>query len=329
MLAYILKRIIFFMIPTLILISILSFIIIELPPGDYLTSYISRLQQAGQSINEEEIEGLKKQFDLDKPMYIRYFKWIVGGMLRGDFGYSFGWQKPVSEVIREKLFLTLIISLVSLLFCWVIAFPIGLYSAVKQFSLGDYFFTFIGFLGLSIPAFLIALILMFLSYKYFGISIGGLFSPEYLQAAWSWDKLVDFTKHIWIPVIVIGAPGTAGLIRIMRNNLLDELSKPYVTTARAKGLKEIKILFKYPVRLALIPFIGTAGWQLPQIISNSAIVSVVLSLPTTGPVLLRALKNQDMYLSGTLIMFLAFLTVIGTLVSDILLVMIDPRIKYS
>jgi peptide/nickel transport system permease protein len=317
------------MIPTLLLISIFSFVMIQLPPGDYLTSYISNLQQAGQPISVEQIEGLKRQFDLDKPMHIRYFKWIVGGVFRGDFGYSFGWQRPVSEVIGKKLFLTLIISLLSLLFCWIIAFPIGIYSAVKQFSLGDYFFTFIGFLGLSIPAFLLALILMFLGYKYFGISIGGLFSPGYLQAAWSWGKLVDLAKHIWLPVIVIGAPGTAGLIRIMRNNLLDELSKPYVTTARAKGLKESKILFKYSVRLALIPFISTAGWQLPQIISNSAIVSVVISLPTVGPTLLRALKTQDMYLSGTLVMFLAFLTVFGTLVSDILLVMIDPRIKYT
>jgi peptide/nickel transport system permease protein len=317
------------MIPTLLLISIFSFVMIQLPPGDYLTSYISSLQQAGQPISVEQIEGLKRQFGLDKPMHIRYFKWIVGGMFRGDFGYSFGWQRPVSEVIGKKLFLTLIISLLSLLFCWIIAFPIGIYSAVKQFSLGDYFFTFIGFLGLSIPAFLLALILMFLGYKYFGISIGGLFSPGYLQAAWSWGKLVDLAKHIWLPVIVIGAPGTAGLIRIMRNNLLDELSKPYVTTARAKGLKESKILFKYSVRLALIPFISTAGWQLPQIISNSAIVSVVISLPTVGPTLLRALKTQDMYLSGTLVMFLALLTVFGTLVSDILLVMIDPRIKYT
>jgi peptide/nickel transport system permease protein len=302
---------------------------IQLPPGDYLTSYISSLQQAGQPISVEQIEGLKRQFGLDKPMHIRYFKWIVGGMFRGDFGYSFGWQRPVSEVIGKKLFLTLIISLLSLLFCWIIAFPIGIYSAVKQFSHCDYIFTLIGFLGLYIPAFLLALILMFLGYKYFGISIGGLFSPGYLQAAWSWGKLVDLAKHIWLPVIVIGAPGTAGLIRIMRNNLLDELSKPYVTTARAKGLKESKILFKYSVRLALIPFISTAGWQLPQIISNSAIVSVVISLPTVGPTLLRALKTQDMYLSGTLVMFLALLTVFGTLVSDILLVMIDPRIKYT
>ncbi|MCD6083542.1 ABC transporter permease [Candidatus Aerophobetes bacterium] len=327
MLVYIARRILY-MIPTLIIISVISFIIIQLPPGDYLTSYIAQLSETGESVDEAVIASLKKRYGLDQPMYIQYFMWI-NGVLHGDFGQSFEWNKPVSELIWERLALTVTVSLFSLIFTYVVAIPIGIYSATHQYSIGDYFFTFVGFLGLATPNFLLALVLMFLFYKYFGLSVGGLFSPEFVEAPWSWAKVIDMMNHMWIPVIVIGTAGTCGLIRVMRGCLLDELRKQYVVTARAKGVGERKLLFKYPVRVAVNPIISTIGWTLPSIVSGATITAIVLSLPTTGPLLLRALMSQDMYLAGSFILLLATLTVIGTLISDILLAWLDPRIRYE
>jgi len=271
---------------------------------------------------------LRKQYDLDLPIYLQYFKWMWKG-LHGNFGRSFQWEKPVGDLIVERLGWTVVVSLFSLVFTYVVAILIGIYSATHQYTFGDYTFTVVGFVGLAIPNFLFALILMFLFFKYFGMSVGGLFSPYYQLAPWSLAKFVDMLKHLPIPVIVIGAAGTCGLIRILRGCLLDELHKQYVITARAKGMKEKDLLFKYPVRVALNPIVSTIGWTLPAIISGETITSIVLSLPTTGPLLFRALMNQDMYLAGTLIMFLSFLTVVGTLISDILLTWLDPRIRYE
>lgn len=326
MLQYTIRRLLT-IIPTVFVISLISFVIIQLPPGDYLTTYMANLVASGHEIDQAEIDALRMRYDLDKPMHVQYLTWI-SGFMRGDFGYSFDWQKPVRALIGERLALTLAVSILSLLFAWAIAFPIGIYSAVKQHSAGDYFFTFLGFLGLATPNFMLALILMYFAFQA-GISAGGLFSPEYIAAPWDWAKFIDLLKHIWVPMIVVGTSGTASLIRVMRNNLLDELGKPYVITARSKGIRKWKLIFKYPVRLALIPFISTVGWQLPLLISGATIVSMVLNLPTTGPVLLRSLMNQDMYLAGTFIFFLATLTTIGTVISDILLVVVDPRIKFE
>ena len=279
-------------------------------------------------MDEATIAALNKRYGLDQPVYIQYFKW-VWGMLHGDFGQSFEWNRPVGSLIWERLAFTVVISLATMVFTWIVAFPIGVYSATHQYSAGDYIVSFIGFIGIAIPQFMLALILMWIAYAYFGQSVGGLFSPAYVDAAWSWAKLVDMLKHLWIPVVIVGMSGTAGLIRTFRANLLDELNKPYVTTARAKGVPERRLLYKYPVRVAMIPFISTVGWSLPALISGETITSVVLSLPTTGPLLLRALQSQDMYLAGSFIMVLSVLTVIGTLVSDILLAWVDPRIRYE
>lgn len=328
MLQYVFKRILY-MIPTLIFISLISFFIIQLPPGDYVTTLAATYASQGEAVDHATVEQLRKTYGLDKPIYHQYFLWISKIVFKGDFGQSFDWNSPVSDLIWGRLGLTLTISIVSLLFIWVIALPIGVYSAVRKYSVGDYIATFVGFIGLAIPNFLLALILMYIGFKYFGQSVGGLFSPQYLDAPWSWAKLLDLFSHLWIPVVVIGTAGTAGLIRIMRANLLDELFRPYVTTARAKGLKERRLLTKYPVRLALNPFISTVGWVLPSLISGEVIVSIVLGLPTTGPLLLRALLAQDMYLAGAFILLLAVLTVIGTLISDLLLAALDPRIRYS
>ena len=328
MLQYVFKRILY-MIPTLIFISLISFFIIQLPPGDYVTTLAATYASQGEDVPYATVEQLRKTYGLDKPIYYQYFLWISKIVLRGDFGQSFDWKTPVSDLIWGRLGLTLTISIASLLFIWAIALPIGVYSAVKKYSIGDYIATFVGFIGLAIPNFLLALILMYIGFKYFGQSVGGLFSPQYLDAPWSWAKFLDLLSHLWIPVVVIGTAGTAGLIRIMRANLLDELFRPYVTTARAKGLKERRLLTKYPVRLALNPFISTVGWVLPSLISGEVIVSIVLGLPTTGPLLLRALLAQDMYLAGAFILLLAVLTVIGTLISDLLLAALDPRIRYS
>jgi len=312
----------------LLLVSIAAFIIIQLPPGDYLTSFIMQLEKAGGKVNESQIAILERQFGLDQPLLIRYFKWIWK-MLCGNFGISFQWGKPVSELIAARLPLTVALSLFTLVFIYAVAIPIGIYSAIKQYSIGDYTFTVIGFAGLAIPNFLLALVLMFILYKYFGLSVIGLFSPKYVVAPWDLGKLIDMLKHFPVPIIIIGTSGTAGLIRVMRGCLLDELKKQYVITARAKGISERTLLFKYPVRMAINPIISTIGWILPAIVSGETITAIVLNLPTTGPLLLSALMTQDMYLAASTVMFLTFLTVIGTLISDILLVLLDPRIRYK
>jgi peptide/nickel transport system permease protein len=327
MLSYIIRRFIY-MVITLLVVSIVAFIIIQLPPGDYLTSYIVRMESSGARVPEEAIASLKKQYGLDLPMYQQYSQWMWK-MLHGDMGRSFAWNKPVRQLIGERLPLTVIISLLSLIFTYAVAIPIGIYSATHQYSISDYAFTTIGFVGLATPNFLLALILMFFFYKYFGLTIGGLFSVQYIEAVWSIDKFIDILKHLPIPIIVIGTAGTAWLVRVMRGCLLDELRKQYVITARAKGLAEKTLLFKYPVRVAINPIISTIGWMLPAIVSGETITAIVLNLPTTGPLFFSALLGQDMYLAGSTIMLLSSLTVIGTLLSDILLVWIDPRIRYE
>lgn len=316
------------MIPVVIAISVLSFIIIQLPPGDFLTSYISQLSQSGQAIDQAEVAALRMRYGLDQPMYKQYFTWIFG-MLKGDFGYSFGWKRPVADLIWERLALTVVISGVTMLFTWIVSFPIGVYSATHKYSVLDYFLTLLGFIGLATPTFLLALVLMWIAYSQFGVSVGGLFSAAFVDAPWSLAKIWDMLKHLWLPVVVVGLSGTASFIRTLRANLLDELNKSYVVTARAKGLSERRLLFKYPVRIAMIPFMATVGWSLPGLVSGEGVAAIVLNIPTTGPLLLSALLQQDMYLAGTFIMFLSLLTVIGTLISDILLAWIDPRIRYE
>jgi peptide/nickel transport system permease protein len=325
MLRYILYRIVL-MIPTVFVISVISFIIIQLPPGDFLTSYVAGITARGESIDDATIEALRNAYGLGQPIHVQYFKWITG-VMRGDFGQSFTWNVAVSNLIWDRVWLTVAVSFVTLIFTWVVAFPIGIYSAVRPYSVLDYIFTFFGFIGVAIPSFLLALILLVVAFAQFGMSVGGLFSPGFEEAPWSWAKIMDLMQHIWIPVFVLGLGGTASLIRIMRANLLDELHKPYVTTARLKGQSEFTLLMRYPVRVALNPFVSTLGWTLPQLVSGSTIVAVVLSLPLTGPMMLQALVSQDMYLAGSLILILSVLTVIGTLISDILLAWLDPRIR--
>jgi peptide/nickel transport system permease protein len=328
MLQYIVHRVLQF-IPLLVTISVLTFAIIELPPGDWLTMHIMALEQQGTKISQEEIQRLSMQYGLDRPLHMRYLRWIWNIVRYGNFGRSFQWGQPVSEVIGERLMLTIMMSLVTLLFVWAVAIPIGIYAATHQYSIFDYVLTFVGFIGMSVPSFLLALVLMYFSFAYLNISVTGLFSPDFAEAPWSWAKIWDMLQRLWVPVLVIGTAGTASLIRVMRGTLLDELRKQYVTTARAKGLAERKLLLKYPVRIAINPMISTIGWLLPSIVSGSAIVSIVLNLPTTGPVLLRALMHQDMYLAGSFILILSTLTITGTLISDILLAVVDPRIRYG
>ena len=325
--AYVLRRLLY-MIPVLFAVSVLSFVIIQLPPGDYLDAYIAQLKLQGSPATEEEIATLRRQYGLDKPYIVRYFKWMWG-MLHGDLGKSFIYRRPVTQLIGERILLTMLISISSIILAYLIAIPIGIYSATHQYSFFDYLFTLLGFIGISIPAFFLALILMFAAYSWFGIAITGLFSPEYAVQPWSLGKVVDLLKHIWLPALIVGVAGTAGTIRVLRACLLDELQKQYVITARAKGLSERRLTFKYPVRIAINPMISTIGWLLPAIVSGSAIVSIVLNLPTTGPMLLDALMMQDMYLAGSFIMILCMLTVVGTLISDILLAWSDPRIRYE
>ncbi len=327
MLKYVAWRIVM-MVPTLFVISIVSFMVIQLPPGDFLTSYVASMTARGESIDEATVQSLRSAYGLGQPMYVQYTKWITG-VVHGDFGQSFTWRVPVSQLIWDRVWLTIVVSFITLMFTWIVAFPVGIYSAVKQYSLGDYIFTFIGFIGVAIPGFLLALILMVVAFARFNMSVGGLFSPNFQDAPWSWARVIDLLKHVWIPVIVLGLSGTASLIRIMRANLLDELHKPYVTTARAKGQSEMKLLLRYPVRAALNPFVSTLGWTLPQLVSGSTIVAVVLNLPLTGPMMLQALQSQDMYLAGSFILILSSLTVVGTLVSDVLLAWLDPRIRLA
>jgi peptide/nickel transport system permease protein len=327
MTSYFIRRL-FFMVLVLIMVSVVAFILIQVPPGDYVSSYVGLLRDQGIRLLPDQEAALRQQYGLHLPVYLQYFKWIRN-MLEGDLGMSLQWRKPVNELIAERLPKTVMISMLALIFTYVMAIPIGIYSATRQYSVGDYAFTVIGFVGLATPNFLFALILMFLFHKYFGLSIGGLFSQEYMTAAWSMAKFVDMLKHLPIPIIVIGTAGTAGLIRVMRGCLLDELRKQYVITARAKGVREKTLLFKYPVRVAINPIISTIGWVLPAIVSGGVITSIVLSLPTIGPLLFGALISQDMYLAGSSIMLLTFLTVIGTFISDVLLVAVDPRIRYE
>ena len=325
MLNYVAKRVLM-MIPTLLVISIIVFVIIQLPPGDYLETYIAELQSQGESVDESKIAFLRQEYGLDKPMSEQYFVW-VSGMLVGDYGYSFEYNLPVSEVIGDRMLLTVLISVVTIVFTWMIAFPIGIYSATHQYSWGDYGLSFLGFIGLATPNFLLALVMLYLANVYFGTSIGGLMDPDFIDQPWSWDKIKSVLEHLWIPIIVIGTSGTAGMIRRLRANLLDELQKQYVTTARAKGMEEKKLVRKYPLRMALNFFVSDIGSLLPSVISGAEITAIVLSLPTTGPMMLTALQSQDMYLAGSFLMFLATLTVVGVLISDLLLVALDPRIR--
>ena len=325
MFQYLIRRVLV-MIPTLIVISALVFTIIQLPEGDYLTTYIAELESQGESISKEKVDFLRQQYNLDQPPVVQYFRWLFG-MLQGDFGFSFEYNLPVNEVVGDRLFLSFLLSFTTILFTWLVAFPIGVYSATHQYSWADHGLTFIGFLGLATPNFLLALVLLYFANVVFGTSVGGLMDPEFIDQSMSWAKFVSVLEHLWIPVIVIGTSGTAGMIRRLRANLLDELQKQYVVTGRAKGLPNLRLLLKYPLRMALNPFVADIGNLLPQIVSGAAIVSVVLSLPTTGPMLLTALQSQDMYLAGSFLMFLSLLTVVGMFLSDIALAALDPRIR--
>lgn len=322
---YIVKRLI--ILPFLLVIfSIFAFFIIQAPPGDFVSSYIADLTASGSSVDQAQVDALRERYGLDQPMHIQYLKW-VGRMVTGDLGFSLDWQKPIQELIGERIALTVMLGLFTFAFTWLLAVPIGIISAVKQYSFLDYFFSVFNYFGVATPTFMTALIIMWLAFAQFGISVTGLFSPEYIDAPWSMARVGDLLRHMWLPMVILGLDGTARLARIMRANLLDELNKPYVEMARAKGLSEWKLVLKYPVRLALNPLVSTIGWYLPLIFSGSVIVATVLNLPTIGPMLLRALIGQDMFLAGTIIMIYLFLAVIGTLISDILLAWLDPRIR--
>jgi peptide/nickel transport system permease protein len=328
MLQYLARRLLFIL-PTLFAISVVSFILIQLPPGDFLTTYASTLSAQGDTTSNEQLDALREAYGLGQPIYVQYYKWMSSILLHGDFGYSLEWKRPVGDLIWESMGTTLALTVSTLLFTWLMAIPIGIYSARHQYSKGDYFFTLLGFIGLGIPNFMIALILMWVAFRYLGLDVGGLFSPEYRSAPWSFGKFIDLLKHFWIPLVIVGLEGTASLIRTMRANLLDELNKPYVTAARARGLAEGAMVREYPVRVALNPFVSTAGFALPGLINGATIVGIVLSLPMHGPLLLRALRSQDMYLAGAFILLIAVLTIIGVLISDLVLAWIDPRIRYS
>ena len=328
MTAYVLRRLLL-MVPLLLLISFLCFLIIQLPPGDYITSYEAQLEAEGTAVSEAELETLRMRYGLDQPFFVNYAKWLWRIVSRGDFGYSFIWARSVISVIGERIGYTILLSVLSMLFVWAVAIPIGIYSAVRQYSVEDYVFTFGAFVGRSIPNFLLALVLMYFFYARFGWSIGGLFSREYALAPWSIGKILDMLKHLIIPVIVTGTAGTAGLTRLLRSMMLDELGKQYVTTARAKGLREVAVVLRHPLKIALNPVFSTIGWLLPSLISGGTIVSIVVNLPTTGPMMYRALMSQDMYLAGGFLLIISTLTVIGTLISDIILANMDPRITYE
>ncbi len=323
---YIAKRILY-MIPTLFVISLISFTIIQLPPGDFLTSYVAQLRQQGEDLDAQAIQELEDQYGLNQPIYIQYGKWITGIVTRGDFGLSFEWRRPVSQLIWDRIGLTLLIAVLTMLTTWVIAIPTAVYVATHQYSFLDYLMSFISFIGLGTPGFLVALIYLWIMLSKFGVNASGLFSERYVDAAWSWGKVQDMLGRIWAPVLILAIENTASIIRTVRANLLDELNKPYVETARAKGLRERVLIWKYPVRLALNPFFSTVGWTLVTVISGEILVAVVLNVQTAGPLLLRALLSQDMYLAGALVMLLSTLTVLGTLFSDILLAWADPRIR--
>jgi peptide/nickel transport system permease protein len=326
MLRYTFKRILL-AIPVVIFISFIVFYIIQLPPGDYVSTYAAQMAASGDNMTLAEMDQMRENLGLNGSVIEQYATWIKKIVFQGDFGFSFNYNKPVTEVIKQYMGLTLVVSLVTMFFHYVVAIPIGIYTAVKQYTAGDYFFSGISFIGMATPNFLLAIILMFLSYKWFGDPLLGLFSKEFVNAAWSMDKVLDLMKHMIIPVIVIGVAHTADLIRVMRGQMLDEMNKPNVVTARAKGLSTMKILFKYPTRAALNPIVSTFGWSLSSIFTGSTITAIVLNLPIQGPVMYNALLGQDMYLAGTWLLFMALLTVIGTLISDILLAWLDPKIR--
>jgi peptide/nickel transport system permease protein len=325
MIAYMVRRVLLAIL-TIWAITILAFLIIQLPPGDFVDTYANTMSASGAGITQDQKDALREQYGIDQPIYIQYLKWM-GLIAQGNFGMAIEWGRPVLDVIGDRMVLTIVISLAAILFTWALALPIGIYSAVKRYSILDYIFTFVGFIGLAIPGFMLGLIVMYIGFSYFGASVGGLFSAEYAEAPWSMERVWDLIQHLPVPAVVLGVAGTAQMIRIMRSNLLDELRKPYVMTARARGLAETRVIMKYPVRVALNPFISTIGYLLPYVVSGSIIVSMVLSLPTVGPLLLKSLVAQDMFLAGTIVLLLGVLTVIGTLISDLLLMWVDPRIR--
>jgi peptide/nickel transport system permease protein len=322
---YILQRLV--LLPVLLfLFSVAVFAIVQAPPGDFLTAYTATLASSGSSISAEHLDALRRDYGLDQPLYVQYLKWM-GNLLQGNLGLSLEYQRPNAELIGERLVLTVVLALFSFVFTWVVAVPAGIYSATHQRSVLDYVFTVLNYVGVATPNFMLALVLMWMAFAYFGIGVTGLFSPEYVEADWSVARVLDLLAHIWLPAVVLGIAGTARLTRVMRANLLDELNKPYVTTARAKGLSEWRLVLRYPVRLALNPLVSTIGWYLPALFSGSLIVATVMNLPNIGPLLLRALVNQDMYLAGSILLIYCFLAIIGTLASDILLAWLDPRIR--
>ena len=328
MVDYLVRRFVF-MLVTIAVISVVAFVLIQLPPGDYLSTYIAQLEEANTEVTESELAALRQQYGLGRPMHVQYLKWIWGIVSRGDFGQSFQWNKPVKDLIWDRIALTAMVAMASMVFTFVVGVPIGIYSALNKYTPGDFTFTVVGYVGLATPNFMLALVLMWIGFRYFGHSVGGLFSPQFQEQAWSLAKVLDLLVHLWVPVVVLGTAGTAGLIRVTRAMLMDELQKAYVVTARSKGVSESRLIFKYPVRIALNPVASTIGWRLTEIISGAPIVAVVLSLPTTGPVLLRALLSQDMYLAGAFLLLLSVLTVLGTFISDVLLAAIDPRIRMA
>ena len=325
MVQFLVRRLALF-VPMIVVMSIVAFAIIQAPPGDFLTDYIAQLQSTGEQVDESELLALKKRYGLDKPIYVQYYKWAVG-FFKWDLGLSIEFRRPVTDLVNERLMMTLALGVFTILFTWTMAIPIGILSAWKQYSVMDYIFTVFSYFGVGTPNFLLALVIMWFVFDWFGWRITGLFSEDYNDAPWSFGKFYDMLKHIWVPMIILGTDGAARFTRIVRANLLDEMSRPYVETARAKGLPEWKLLMKYPVRLALNPFVSTAGLELPRLISGSLIVATVMSLPTIGPLLLRALLSQDMYMAGSIVMILTFLTLVGVLISDIILALLDPRIR--
>lgn len=328
MIGYVLRRLLA-MVPTLLVISIVSFVIIQLPPGDFLTTLTARMSEQGESVDAATLEALRLRYGLDQPWHVQYLRWIGGILARGDFGQSFEWNRPVADLMWERMGLTAVVSIATLVFVWGVALPLGIYAAVRPYSFGDNAFTGLAFLGLAMPNFLFALLILYFGSRHFGMSIGGLFSDEYQDAGWSLGRVGDFLAHLWVPVLVLGLDGIARMIRIMRANLMDEINKPYVEIARAKGLPEARLLLRYPVRVALNPFVSTLGWELPTLVSGTVVVAIVLSLPLSGPLLLNALFAQDMYLAGSFILVMSALTLLGTLLSDLLLAWLDPRVRYA
>jgi peptide/nickel transport system permease protein len=326
MVAYLLRRLLY-VVPTVFLVSLVSFLIIQLPPGDYLSTVVANLSRTGQNVDPAQLAALKERYALDQPVVAQYWKWITNILVHGDFGQSFEYGRSVSSLLAERLPLTLALGISTLLFTWAVALPAGIYSAVRKYSVGDYVMTAVAFLGIAIPGFLLALTVAYLQFRYFDKSVGGLLSPEYVGAGWNLGKILDLLDHVWLPILVLSLGGIGGTIRVLRANLLDELHKPYVVTGRARGLSERRLIAHYPVRVALNPFIATIGWLIPALFDGEVLVATVLGLQTTGPLLLGALESQDMYLAGSIIFIACVLTVLGTLVSDILLALVDPRVR--